>query len=197
MSDFHCKELYRCYKCVNLDYDKNYTDVSYNVDLNVDESGARTIDCSVNGKSDAENICECDKRFAESLAAVNRGCALGEEDNAKHGPYCMDENLRTITGTRTDNGQPGTFDSRNMCVKQMPEHNKDHCCGLYPNRVPYDSNFAECCQIQNTIEDVLKFKKVPAGDCQELGGQVVVSEKGNPSSYVAVGAGAFAPIGGR
>ena len=49
--------------------------------------------------------------------------------------------------------------------------------------MPYDSNFAECCQIQNTIEDVLKFKKVPAGDCQELGGQVVVSEKGNPSSY--------------
>ena len=28
-TDHHCKELYRCYKCVNVDYMKNYTDVSY------------------------------------------------------------------------------------------------------------------------------------------------------------------------
>ena len=28
-TDYHCKELYRCYKCVNIDYMKNYTDVSY------------------------------------------------------------------------------------------------------------------------------------------------------------------------
>jgi len=197
MTDYHCKELYRCYKCVNIDYAKNYTDVSYNVDLSVGDDGRRSIDCKVNGKQDAENICECDKRFAESLAAVNEGCANGAENDPRHGAYCMDENMRTITGSRQDNGQPGTFDSRNTCEKAMPEHNKDHCCGLYPNRLPYDSNFAECCQLESRIEDVFRFKKVAAGECQELGGTVVVSEKGNPSSYVAVGAGAFAPIGGR
>lgn len=197
MTDYHCKELYRCYKCVNIDYAKNYTDVSYNVDLNVDSDGQRTIDCKVNGKQDAENICECDKRFAESLADVNNGCAAGADADPRHGAYCMDEGMRTITGIRQDNGNPGTFDSRNTCEKAMPEHNKDHCCGLYPNRLPYDSNFAECCQLEAKVEGGKKFKKVAAGECQDLGGQVVVSEKGNPSSYVAVGAGAFAPIGRR
>jgi hypothetical protein len=197
MTDHHCKELYRCYKCVNIDYDKNYTDVSYNVDLSVDETGARSIDCKVNGKQDAENICECDKRFAENIANVKRECAAGAADNEKHGPYCMTEELRTITGKRTDNGQDGTFDSRNTCEKQFPDHTKDQCCGLYPNRLPYDTNFAECCQLGTSVEDVLKFRKLPAGQCDEMAGQVVVSVKGNPSSYVAAGAGAFAPLGRR
>lgn len=197
MSDYHCKELYRCYKCVNIDYNKNYTDVSYNVDLSVDENGARSIDCKVNSKQDAENICECDKRFAEDIAAVTNGCAAGEPADERHGAYCMDENMRTITGVRQDNGNKGTFDSRNTCEKAMPDHQKENCCGIYPNRLPYDSNFAECCQISSPIEDVFKFKKVPRGECSELGGDVVVSVKGNPSSYVSAGAGAFAPIGQR
>jgi len=195
MVDHHCKELYRCYKCVNIDYAKNYTDVSYNVDLTVNENGERLIDCKVNAKSDAENICECDKRFAEGIAAANKGCDAGEPDDSKYGPYCMNENLRTITGERQDNNKPGTFDSRNTCEKAFPEHHKDQCCGLYPNRLPYDTNFAECCQLGSKVEDVFKFKKVPSGQCQELGGDVVVSVKGNPSSYVSVGVGAFAPLG--
>lgn len=134
MSDYHCKELYRCYKCVNIDYNKNYTDVSYNVDLSVDENGARSIDCKVNSKQDAENICECDKRFAEDIAAVTNGCAAGEPADERHGAYCMDENMRTITGVRQDNGNKGTFDSRNTCEKAMPDHQKENCCGIYPNR---------------------------------------------------------------
>ena len=74
MTDHHCKELYRCYKCVNIDYAKNYTDVSYNVDFNTDEDGNRQLDCKVNSKQDAENICECDKRFAENIAATVDSC---------------------------------------------------------------------------------------------------------------------------
>ena len=74
VSDHHCKELYRCYKCVNIDYAKNYTDVSYNVDFNTDEAGNRQLDCKVNSKQDAENICECDKRFAENIAATVDSC---------------------------------------------------------------------------------------------------------------------------
>ena len=67
MSDHHCKELYRCYKCVNIDYSANYTDVDYVVDFTSDNNGARQLDCTVNSKQDAENICECDKRMAEGL----------------------------------------------------------------------------------------------------------------------------------
>ena len=45
MTDHHCKELYRCYKCVQADYAKNYTDVSYTVDFAM-ENGERSLDCS-------------------------------------------------------------------------------------------------------------------------------------------------------
>ena len=120
---------------MNIDYDKNYSDVSYNVNVSVDENGARSIDCKVNpGKLDAENICDCDKRFAENIAAVKQGCDNGTEENDRFGQYCMDEQLRTITGVRQDNGNTGTFDSGNTCAKQFSEQKKDQCCGLYPNR---------------------------------------------------------------
>ena len=74
MTDHHCKELYRCYKCVNIDYAKNYTDTSYNVEFTTDEVGNRQLDCKVNSEQDAENICECDKRFAENIAATVDSC---------------------------------------------------------------------------------------------------------------------------
>merc|ERR1712174_173731 len=87
-SDHHCKELYRCYKCVNNDYAKNYTDVSYTVDFTM-KGGERTLDCSVNSKQDAENICECDKRFAENIAAAEGSCAAGETADPEWGEHCM------------------------------------------------------------------------------------------------------------
>ena len=79
MTDHHCKELYRCYKCVNIDYAKNYTDVEYNVNFTEDDSGNRQLDCSVNSKQDAENICECDKRFAENIASTVDNCNVREK----------------------------------------------------------------------------------------------------------------------
>ena len=56
--------------------------------------------------------------------------------------------------------------------------------------MPYDDDFAECGRIESHIEDVFRFRKVPSGQCSDLGGQVVVSEDGNPNSYIAVGASA-------
>ena len=49
MVDHHCKELYRCYKCVVSDYSANYTDVSYAVDFKR-SGGERELDCTVNSK---------------------------------------------------------------------------------------------------------------------------------------------------
>jgi len=71
MVDHHCKELYRCYKCVLNDYDSNYTDISYDVNLN-EQNGIRELDCKVNSKQDAENVCECDKRFAINIAQAKQ-----------------------------------------------------------------------------------------------------------------------------
>ena len=55
------------------------------------------------------------------------------------GEYCMDEQYRTPTGN-------GNFNSRKQCEKIHHDHDKDKCCGVYPDRYPYDSNFKECCQ---------------------------------------------------
>ena len=76
MTDHHCKELFRCYKCVNIDYSKNHTDTIYNVEFTTDEVGNRQLDCKVNSEQDAENICECDKRFAEGIAATEESCTV-------------------------------------------------------------------------------------------------------------------------
>jgi len=190
MSDHHCKELYRCYKCANIDYATNYTDVDYSVDFTTDNN-VRHLDCTVNSKQTGENICECDKRFAENIAATQKSCKANAADNAEFGAYCMDEQWRTdsgkVLGTQTD----GSFEPHSQCEKKKMDHTKDECCGIYPNRYPYDSNFKECCQEEittggngGTTSAFTLFKK---DHCEDAGGVVVKSVEGSPHSYVAVG----------
>jgi hypothetical protein len=176
VSDHHCKELYRCYKCANIDYSKNYTDVNYRVDLNIDsDTGARTIDCSVNSKSDAENVCECDKRFAEKIADTRDKCQDNAGRDDMYGEYCMDEKYRTGTGG-------GSFDPRAQCDKQFHGHDKSKCCGIYPNRYPYDPEFKECCQ--HGMDDLAIFSLFPRDECEPNDGRVVESVAGDPHTYV-------------
>merc|ERR1711990_283060 len=132
MTDHHCKELYRCYKCVNIDYGKNYTDVDYIVDMNEDANGNRELDCSANSKTDRENICECDKRFAENIAKARSDCDAGAPADDDFGEHCMDEQYRTASGS-------GSFVPQLSCDKKFHGHDKDKCCGIYPDRYPYDT----------------------------------------------------------
>lgn len=192
MSDHHCKELYRCYKCVNVDYAQNYTDVSYNVDFTMD-NGNRELDCTVNSKQDAENICECDKRFAENIASVEKACDNGDADDEKYGSQCMSEQFRTKTGNVLGTNDAGTFNPHDIqnCEKNMHGHNKENCCGIYPNRYPYDVNFNECCQEtlfdgSNSGSTVTTFELLSTNICEQRGGSVVFSDAGNPHSYSSV-----------
>jgi len=183
MSDHHCKELYRCYKCVNIDYTKNYTDVSYTVDLQVDENGNRQLDCGGNSKTDAENICECDKRFAENIAETREKCDAGEPADSMYGEHCMDHSQFKTTNAG------GSFVPQDQCDKQFHGHDKNRCCGIYPNRYPYDDNHKECCQstvIDDQGDQVNVFSLFQRGECTADIGTVVVSEEGNPHSYVAL-----------
>ena len=133
MVDHHCKELYQCYKCVNTDYSMNYTDIEYTVDFTVraDSNGKmkRTLDCKQNGKQDGENICECDKRFAENIAHAEGKCDDGKPDDPKWGAFCMSEQFRTSSGG-------GAFDPHlaQSCEKQHKGFDRNKCCGIYPNR---------------------------------------------------------------
>merc|ERR1712050_12335 len=188
MTDHHCKELYRCYKCVNIDYAQNYTDVDYVVDFTQGDSG-RELDCSVNAKQDAENICECDKRFAAAISATEKSCRSNAADNPMFGSYCLNEDWRTTTGKILGTNNSGSFKPRQQCDKKLHDHDKDECCGIYPNRYPYDENFNECCQ-ENQVDGDARITKsfnlMKKGECEPAGGVVVVSEEGNPHNYVAV-----------
>lgn len=186
VTDHHCKELYRCYKCVNVDYNKNYTDVSYTVDFTTDQNGQRALDCSANSKQDGENICECDKRFAENIAKTEQTCENGVPDDEEYGAHCLSDSLITSNGG-------GAFDPSNpaSCKKEFHGHDKGHCCGFYPNRYPYDINQQDCCRARvfngNNQNDFTDFFSVqPIGQCTGAGGEIVVSESGNPHNYLVV-----------
>lgn len=175
VTDHHCKELYRCYKCVSNDYAKNYTDVSYTVDFGM-KQGQRNLDCSVNSKQDAENICECDKRFAENIASAEKSCEAGDEADPEWGEHCTSENFRTKNAN-------GPFDPSDpaQCEKQNQGHDNASCCGFYPNRYPYDQNESDCCRVKMSNVEIFSIQKI--GFCRGAGGEIVESEPGNPHVY--------------
>ena len=146
-----------------------------------EKNGQRELDCSINSKQDAENICECDKRFAENIAVVQQECVADSKSSTEKGDNCLDEVYRTKTGG-------GTFDHKTMCDKSHVGHDKNKCCGIYPNRYPYDSEHKDCCQ-QKSIDsfgNVFTDFVLEKGDgrCEEEGGTVVFSVEGSPHTYI-------------
>jgi hypothetical protein len=174
VTDHHCKELYRCYKCVSVDYAKNYTDVAYTVDF-TKKNGQRTLDCSNNSKQDAENICECDKRFAENIAAAEEACDNGDDADPEWGNHCTANEFKTAKGG-------GDFVPQDQCDKQFHGHDKENCCGFYPNRYPYDINQNDCCRVTSTLGDIFSIQQ--KGVCEGAGGDIVVSAEGEPHNYL-------------
>ena len=94
-------------------------------------------DCGGNSKTDAENICECDKRFAENIAETREKCDAGEPADSMYGEHCMDHSQFKTTNAG------GSFVPQDQCDKQFHGHDKNRCCGIYPNRYPYDDNHKE------------------------------------------------------
>ena len=94
----------------------------------------------------------------------------------------MDPNFKTVSGG-------GAFEPNSQCAKQFHGHEKENCCGIYPNRYPYDLNFNECCRsklMTDSLTEVEMFTVVPVGMCEGRGGDTVISEKGNPHNYLSV-----------
>lgn len=47
-ADFHCKELYRCYKCLGIDFNATHADMAemeYKVNLSIDKRGNKEMTC--------------------------------------------------------------------------------------------------------------------------------------------------------
>jgi len=128
--DSLCGELYKCYKCLNLDHGSKDSMFDYNVDLIEMFDGRKFLECQDGPNIDA---CKCDVQFAQKMATVNSNCESDIINNVTDSPYCINEAFRTLSGgghfDPTDNTEAG-------CLKiNMGDHNaKDHCCGEYPSR---------------------------------------------------------------
>ena len=70
--DNECRKLYRCKKCVNIEFPGAVSDVDqgkykYNID-----SATGTINCGANTEAGKLAQCECDKEFAIELGTENK-----------------------------------------------------------------------------------------------------------------------------
>lgn len=169
--DARCGELYKCYKCLNLDHGSSTSMFEYSVNLVEHDDGSRKLECEQGENQDA---CRCDVMFAEKMAEVNKQCENDMNNGVQNSQFCLNEDFRTLNGggsfDPTDNSAAG-------CLKiNMDGHNaKDSCCGSYPDRLPFDSLNRECCRITHTDGQVQFFldQIVPSFSCEERGGQVI------------------------
>ena len=90
-----CGQLYKCYKCLNLDYDHDQSKFVYDVSLVVGEDGDRHLECHEGQNQDA---CLCDKMFAEKLADVDDQCISDIKNGLTDSSFCINEEFRTING---------------------------------------------------------------------------------------------------
>lgn len=169
--DARCGELYKCYKCLNLDFGSSTTMFEYSVDLVENDDGTRELVCEPGANHDA---CLCDVMFAQKMAEVNKQCEIDMNNGVQDSQFCINEDFRTVNGG--GNFDP-TDNSADGCLKiNMEGHNaKDGCCGEYPDRLPFDSMSRECCRTQHNDGQVQFFldQIVPIFSCEERGGQVI------------------------
>jgi len=169
--DSLCGELYKCYKCLNLDFGSKSTMFEYNVNLIEHADGRRELECQ---EGENINACKCDVMFAEKMAVVNQQCEADLDNGVQNSQFCINEDFRTEAGG-------GTFDpfdnTAGGCLKlNMEGHNaKDNCCGVYPDRLPFDSMSRECCRFTNNdgAQVVQQDRIVPAFTCEDRGGFLV------------------------
>lgn len=189
MVDRACSVLYRCYKCIDLDY-SNYLNLSYTADFTTDSFGNRVIDCaSANPQSSGENLCLCDLEYVKNVVIAKNSCdndpnSINPDRNNKK--YCMDETYRTFSGL-------GTWDHTdrvNNCKLQGTSQEKTQCCGEYPHRRGYDDSERECCEFQSEDFEgniVTSWRDTVINRCEpSKGGVVVVNDPNsdNPHSYI-------------
>ena len=156
-TDAQCKDLYQCYKCVQIDYSQTYNDVSYTVNFTTNKDGSRVLDCSKNKDKAAKSLCECDKRFAANV---------GQSDSTT----IIDESYRTTNGDGNFNPQSQCSGSGNGgSGNALPE--KNQCCGGYPGRVPYDNSSKVCCLQRKSNMEVYNLLS-SSKTCDKEGGVV-------------------------
>lgn len=136
--DEACRSLYRCQKCINLEFPEQCDTIDGGYKFQLEEDLDRSIGCEAPPKTKtcASHMCSCDRAFAE------RVYSLWVESDWQHNPlyWLHPANVKYLQ----KNASP-VFDRTNVCTiggNVTP----DACCGAnYPNKVPYNSEQKECC----------------------------------------------------
>jgi len=132
--DSLCKKLYKCHKCINLEFGVEAIDVNqgkYTWQLD-DQTGL--ISCDKNAQNPARKaLCECDREYAYHMKNL-------WDDNSFNGFYWKNNKWAK---------QNPTFDFDNTCMQAGGSGSggkADMCCGdAFPNKEPYDSSQKACC----------------------------------------------------
>jgi len=132
-NDELCNDLFKCYKCINIDYDHEGTDTAEVIVYTANyEPATKTIQCLDQAHLSQEecphNICQCDRQFIIRLLHNYKQCILGNDSK------CYKDSWRYSEG----------FD-RKTCFTEKHSVINDKCCGVYPNRVAYNGTRLECC----------------------------------------------------
>jgi len=132
--DNECRKLYRCKKCVNIEFPGAVLDVDqgkYKYSVN----SVTGINCNANTEAGKLAQCECDKEFAIEL-----------------GTFWQDSNYNKHYWTNTKNvnqlANAGTpiFDKSSTCIATGANDAPDACCGdSFPSKIPYSTTTRSCC----------------------------------------------------
>jgi hypothetical protein len=130
--DSQCRTLYRCKKCVDMEFpgacDVDQGKYKYTID------DAGNVDCSQNTGCQLAQ-CTCDKEFADQV-----GSFWADADH--NGDYWL--NKKHVQ--QQNNAGNAVFEYASDCVAQGTNVTPDACCGnSYPSKIPYATSNRACC----------------------------------------------------
>jgi len=122
--DKACRDLARCYKCLDIDYEIDAVSDKFRWAENTNGD----FDCSDSRNTEGQKAhCQCDAEFAMTIAAKWDDSAynFAHWENGRNNAYSLDK--------------------ENVCVAQSGDARSDECCGNYPARFPYPQDLFDCC----------------------------------------------------
>jgi len=127
--DTACRKLAQCKTCIQMDFpgvcDPHGDAYNYEFD-----EAAKSITCTDTVGGCYWQACECDKAFAENMAAV--------WNDSTYNTFFWHNRVNIKQGN-------AVFDKENTCVINTTGVDNDKCCGAYPERRPYSDFNYECC----------------------------------------------------
>merc|ERR1711972_443944 len=130
--DKACKDLTRCYKCLDMDYEVNPSEDRFRWGYSTDNE----IQCNDGRNSEAQKAhCECDAAFATTLGAL------------------WDDSTYNRANWDHRSNDAFSLDKEAVCVGSGGQ--TDECCGEYPNRSPYNNaDVGKMCCDDGNVRDV-------------------------------------------